>query len=1354
MSSPAGLVVPVDLIGFCVSEADEQEATGSFAGATVVYTDQTGSQTPAYLGSNVARGFDAAPWKRLEAGVHLHWALPDALTKASVNETQTAVQFPAAPNRWLITRFVMNGSTPTATSWVIESDALNNVAPAGQSPVTVPIQAGTSNSQDFAYLGQTTPLQSYAPAALLEGARTFKNATGFELSAVSNGVPTFASFYPESRSAFGFVDPLSDLQVPANLMYVVTGWFDSTTNDPSSLSSDLTSTHDWETGAPPAYTLYSGLVQDIAWDPNRNYVLNQPNQQPITAQAAVGNTPIEALSAYFRALNHPDVPFFEQLLNAFQEGLLPKLKTPSPGLLAKLAEALHDNQFQAVDSGLIYTIVLENPDGTESEATDLSPPMAYALNELNVAALALEELTTNVDSFQWRMFADWYRYFQADPSLNGAVFNHAAGLYAQWTDPNTGLQVQLTQAQAAVQTQLDGLNAMLKNTPLSLKAGPAPRYWQPTDPAVLLASPDLSFPLRYGGDTQFSPNGLLFCRGTDQLVSQVTAGGTSISGSTFAAVCALPSSTLPYATDCTNLLIEACLMNTQIAASLSGQTDAALQTALQALLASQPQTLWTIVTGLAPSPVELAWWGPQNPWMPLFLQWTVNFAPLQPTQTGATLNDYTTEFFTANFTVDTETGSFVSYTPSTGQGGITVDPGSIPFPQSWTGQSILSTTSAANLASAITSALAKQPDPTLQTILDELNATPTLVQAMSGFTSGLTMQQDILQLQIAVPASAAFPAQTITTETQGVVGQYYHVGPQFGWSYNPIRAGWFTITIQAVDVFGQKRDVTLSSIAEAESMTAYSQQKPVANVSYAAPRLAQPSRLLFDWISAGAGGLVEMNNHPASTPVCGWLLPNHLDGGFFLYDGVGKPLGSLQLNGNQTQVVWMSAPGDDATIDLPIAQALADVNPTFQALALALFAASPAWFLDFWKAVDTVHGGISPQTLATNAGLAVLIGRPVAVAQTALRLDLRGRPALNQSWDCLSSSEWLDTENGFSSVQFPVELGDFDNLDDGLIGFFLPGQTGYELSTFYTEGADPNAQSGVVQPGLDTILLTPSPKFDDPEPPPVAAETLPLLLLIDPRAPVHATTGILPTQTLQIPPDIAADAISILEMSFLVAPILKPAGGLALPVPREPGYAISFVEQDLDGSNDPEWVTFADIAAPTSTAVWDYTPQTLDEGWLRLNPTVVTFDLLNSSGQALVTGGQTQSVTLTVANAKPADITFQPGVIAPEGTAAKGSIFYVHFGSLVAQADVAAMSFTAAGWSFQAMNDATYGQYWAATPTAAVTLEPGGSFVIAIAGLKAVSDAVQAQVYTDYYDVDGVADGVFADLVTITQPSS
>ena len=84
------------------------------------------------------------------------------------------------------------------------------------------------------------------------------------------------------------------------------------------------------------------------------------------------------------------------------------------------------------------------------------------------------------------------------------------------------------------------------------------------------------------------------------------------------------------------------------------------------------------------------------------------------------------------------------------------------------------------------------------------------------------------------------------------------------------------------------------------------------------------------------------------------------------------------------------------------------------------------------------------------------------------------------------------------------------------------------------------------------------------EPPDLAPFTQRVLMLIDPRAQVHATTGILPTATLGLPPAQGQATASVLDLSLFAAPVLRGAGGLAIPTPAEAGYAISYVEVGHD----------------------------------------------------------------------------------------------------------------------------------------------------------------------------------------------
>ncbi|MFO1431303.1 MAG: hypothetical protein U1F76_14360 [Candidatus Competibacteraceae bacterium] len=1371
-----GLVVPIDVVAFCVSESDGSERTNKagFSGATIDYGNLIPKNSDAYLGASAHRSLDQTPLHSLEAGVHLHWALPDALTRGTADGS-ASLAFPAAPNRWLVTRFVINGDRVTPTSFVVESDALSEKQPDGQYAPLMPIQQPNNDKPDFRYLGRRSTLADYSKR---RSALVFAKVTGGPLTAVANGLPSFAAYYPESRSSFGFLDTLSDLNGPAQLMYVVTGWFQQESDDPvqrvakkpkkQALAGSigkppsLPLTYGWAAGADeestPAYTLYSGTVQAVAWNRSGSYVPH-PDQQPvITAEAAIANTPSEALAAYFRhVLNQPSTPYFEQILTAFQQGQWAKLVESGPDMPARIAESLHTSQFQRIDSNQLWTIFQTDPDGAIHEAIDLPPGIAGALHEANLCRQRELAVANHVRTFQWRVFTDWYRYFsESDSNKKTLIYNHFGNvLLPVWGSDSQGLKKAWQDAKAACEASDKALARLVKDrSDLSLREVPGPRYWQPTDPSLLLTGKDLALSPRYGGDREQSKSGLLDCRTADAIVTAVSIKGVHRIAKDYAAVTQLNSNALPYKDTCEALLGEALLLDTSVAAAWSGAAEATLRTALQALLAGETQSEWTIASGTPPSPVEINWWEGKNPWIPLFLHWTAAFVPLQPTIRNQKLEHYDPAFFTANYEIDLSTGSFLSYTPSGEQGSISIDPAQQSYTSTYEGQAILSDKAVANLDTAISTHLQETSDDTFKTLLKKLRSQRFVVQPLAGFTEALVNRVLQAQCALVAPPKAKLGAQQLTQEAASIVGDRYSVGPSFNTPYNPIRAGYLKVSAFVVDTFGQRRQVKISKFYTAESMTVVDDDTQ-SGIAYVAPRIAQPSRLVFDWMMAGARSITEMARHPTGSPVCGWLLPNSLTRGFFLYDSTGRPLGALQLDGaSPRKVVWQSAPGDNATIDKPVDQALADANPLLRELALSLSKATSDDFQAFFHAVDTAHGTINPQNLSLESGFGVLAGRPVALVQAALRLELRGRPLLNQNFACLTSKKWTDTENGLSTVRFPVLLGDADRLNDGLVGFFrqAEGRDGFDLTTFFSAGADPDATRGVVRPDASTLQLTLTPTADDPDPPPPDTGTKRVLMLVDPRAPVHAVTGILPTEALVIPSDIASEALSSLDLYFLAAPVLKPRTTLSLPAPTASGFDSSFIEQrQVDGAQARQWSTIADIAATTTGAVWAYTPQSLTEGWLRLNQTQLTFRITDAAGKAVVIGGATQKLTLTVTNRKPNSVTFTPGVLAPEGESPRGSVFYLHFGGLVAPDDVPNIEFSAAGWNFASFQrDAIYGAYWAATPRDAIKLEPAAALTIAVTGLKAADNLAQARLYFDYYRIDGTADGVFTDTVVVS----
>lgn len=1370
MSSPTsdadavGLVVPVDVVALCVGDKDAAEATGGFAGATAVFTRQVTREREAFIGANVDRDFDAKPWSQLGAGVHLHWALPDGLTRAVA--TRDALDFPAAPSRWLVTRIAIgDDGSARARSWLVESDVVSETRPAGQAPVTIPTSTGVTGAADalggpllsgvreetssFGYLGRWQALDAgwRGEAAAALGGRPLREVAGTELTAVANGEVGFAAYYPACSSVFGFHDRLDDLPPapgrPAQLTYSVVGWYDRPGLDPidgRSTPEELRETFGWsfEGDAAPVFSVYEGQVQAIAWDRSKTYVLNSPAREPLHVQASLGNTPAEALAAHFAALDHPDKPLFESLLTAFQLGLLDAFGEPRADQLTQLAEGLHDSAFASATTRALHAIVPEDPEGP---AIPLPAELGEALNRLNALAEAADLLDAEAGWTRWNLFADWYRIFEAgDTRTKNAAFQVAYARLGGWEE----LAARREQARRAAAAQRDVVLGLLPDG-LVLGESPAERFHQPSDPVVMLTGAGVELSPRHGGDGRFDDDRTLVCRTTDRLLSAVTVRGTTIAADRFTAVAAPPA--LRRSALATALLREACLLDTRVAAALGGGDEPALRAALETALADRPQELWGF-TGAKPSPVTVNWFA-TGVWLPLFATWEADWLPLHPTAAGGRTSPYPAGVFAGNFALDQDAGGAIAYAPQR-SGGIVVDPAQPTYPQQYAGNATLSPTAPETLARLLSDYLDTHEDATLRRIREQLRASQFVTTPLGGLTDLLTMRRTTLQLDVAVPPGSDY--EEFTLDAKPVVGRTNTIGPDFNGDYNGFRAGWMRVGLRLVDAFGQKRRVEFPQLTVAAPLETKVDGRPVPSTAYLAPRVAQRSRLLLRWLTAGAEAVEQALTPPPVNPVCGWLVPNHLDGSLFLYDAGGRALGTLYLDhdGAGPPVGWFSAPGNARTIDEPIDEALRFADPQLRALAFQLHRSSRAFFTAFWRALDTVASNVDPAPLSSDSGLVTLVGRPIALAQAAVRLELDGRPARDVSWRALGDE---DDDEGLGELELPVVLGDLRRLSDGLIGFFKARDDdgGYDLGAFYTQGAPDSGGDGVLKPRQGTVTVRPAPTLTDP-PGPASERTRRLLLLVDPRGPVHATSGWLPTATLALDPDQVNGALTTLDLSFLTAPVLRGNGGLALPVPQEAGFQTSWVEVVRGAGGALTWSVTPEIEQPAGRAVWSYTPQEVAEGWLRLNPILLAFELLDAEGKPIVVAGQSNDLTLHVVNRARRTIAFEPGTPVPEGSSPAGSVFYVRLGALVAQADVPRIELSAPGWTFQCFDDPRIGRYWAAAPIARVTLPPEAHLEVAVRRLFVVPTAIEGRAYFDYAAITGLNDGVYADALTVQVP--
>jgi LysM repeat protein len=304
-------------------------------------------------------------------------------------------------------------------------------------------------------------------------------------------------------------------------------------------------------------------------------------------------------------------------------------------------------------------------------------------------------------------------------------------------------------------------------------------------------------------------------------------------------------------------------------------------------------------------------------------------------------------------------------------------------------------------------------------------------------------------------------------------------------------------------------------------------------------------------------------------------------------------------------------------------------------------------FSNYLQAIEQVLLTIEPPTYREHNALPVLMGRPLALAQVHLTAEIKGLPAVDQSYETLTNlidqqpkresapADSLRTWHNFTAVELPLRLGDIVTERDGLVCAFSRNDDAFtahqlevdanghhdrddaddlwlSLSTrsedveyyeikkgdtlkaiskeFYNNGAK---YTKIFEANRELIkdpdLIFPGQKIRIPD-----ANEVTVPLLLDPRAKIHATTGFLPVQSLAIPPEFYNQVLQRMALTFLVNPILSVDTPLTLPLPAETTHTWAWY--------DPQHGWDAALAPSDDRAHLDTVTQQIREGWLRMRP--------------------------------------------------------------------------------------------------------------------------------------------------------
>lgn len=1112
--------------------------------------------------------------------------------------------FPEVPNRWLISRFQPGMTKVDPKSWIIESDVLN---------------AGTSVAS---YLDPKSQNLSSAGVVCKIGKVEVLTATWTDpgadqdmfLQAIGPGDVTFAAYAPAVENVFSFVDT-DAAQLPENtpLTYVIVGWYANAEFDPlnnplpevaaqefltlmKSLHWDIAGVDDIDkyTGPIAEQSVYHGMVHSLVWQTSTmpsGQATEIPQDIANTVKVAIGNTSVEALTALIGA-TAGDQSIDLTLLEALQYGVIDAID--QVGGRTIVADKMRQARYATKSGGLNWDVV---PSQQQGGALSSAPPpdlSAYAdgLATLNQQQQSLDEKMRELVALQWTLYARWWKNQNynvlglgpTNPPDNmdtiAAALQESSSEYQALVASIQKLQQEISAlysngivplASSATAIGNFASNGLQLPGSLVLKAANAPRYWQPRDPVILVSGVTDA-----GNDNAFE----LVCRTAGQLITGLKIKGTTVTATGSAGFIPLPLANANLPPLVAALCQEAYFLDPGNAENIAknlfkGNVQPADVTAAVA------GGTWADAASSAPAPVAVTSW--KQPWMPLFLEWSIKFFPTcaQADQDSPWL------FSRGEWTFD---GDDYDWNGTALDESIMVG---------YSGRTVLSSHAIVNFEGRLRDFInkSKQPRPDLE----KLDA---LVKAMQSW--GI-LSQSLSGLHEQFATRSIGQSWPPIGDTAALIQDQYGVSPDptkgdkdsdFGPpppTFFPQMGGFFVIDdIGIVDAFGQSislmpannnptggnasafTPIRSRQVTPAKANIAVGDYTPAQFVKQAFG-LVQAAKLEMRWVDAGQDD-AEVGLAAGANPVCGWLLPNHLDAAISVYDQPGKLLGELRAAPDRS-LTWYPAPDSDTPITDPATIPNAHLASVVTGLIAAQKAAS-ATLDNFMQVIDETLWLVDPIAARSDANMSVLIGRPLAVLRMKVGLDLEGPAYADQSW----AETFTGNDNGITGTGFALRLGSPAVREDGLIGYFSDEKYQTFNSVYYPAGLDRTSSYVQQIGGQAANYLSVVPK----------AASKVVTLLMDPRGSVHGSTGILPVKEISLPPRFVDPALKNMEVTFRVGSLLTAQQAILIPRLSEQNGQWSWIDHSSATDFQIEPIEFASPNAKLSTPA-----MMIRDGWLK-----------------------------------------------------------------------------------------------------------------------------------------------------------
>ncbi|MEU9402798.1 hypothetical protein [Streptomyces sp. NPDC048242] len=1014
-------------------------------------------------------------------GVYLQWELPAALTRGRHDDEEGIGGFPLVPNRWLVVRH--SESDGKLKAWVVESDYLDPL------DGTVSFQNPASQTPAPTLIGKCHELSGPWQEPV-DACEPF-------LTAIGPGLLTFSVFQPYNKNVFSLHDPLretpdQDRPPTERLSYLVAGWYSTPGSDILAGADDLTEvlkdlnwTKPADSGSGIRTSVYRGTVLSLEWDldgpvPDSDCPKPDPATHLPPVTTLITNTVSEAAAELGAqadgegALSSDEADLFRAFLLGGSDGLTERDRPEADILTDRRA---HDTAFGPVPGGYRWFIGERGEEMGRTVSRSARAQEAETVAQLNQLQAEHDAIEAGLDAARERLYHLWWlsqREYKPEgfPDLDSDQFDPensdgAAGQVAELTKQLDEKRQRLpwgkseTELAASIDTLYPAFGSRAARRLIRV---PTAEYEYCADPALTLQGAKLHAPL-----TRDTP---LPCRTPEHLV-------TAASGIDTADVAAVAA---------------------QI--DLTGQPPCFPALLTEFLILDRALKTGSIdnVTGTLPAYGTDPW---RMPWQPLYLLWKAEYFPL-PFRTG-----------------ETQHWDFVDRSRYQWNG--TGAPGAKII---ISGRQVLAPTAGHVIDGHLQSyaRLRKSlPADIVRQIRSEASQSDMLSQTLDGFGAGVAQRQTGSGLQPHGPLAALIGNGDYSPPDPGDFPEYDD-DPWPDSAFQELRAGQLAfIDLAVVDRFGRAINLIANkehfrpempvSMRPAHPVSGYDCERLVE----LGPRLLQPARLRFDFVSATDDQDADLT--PGTNPVCAWLLHNRLDRSLVVYAADGAALGELRVTLDEhsnPEVSWSELPGSQLTCF----EDLEGISRHAYQLLYAVKTRGPATFDALRATLDKALQTIDPDGPADPA-LGYLLGRPLALVRTRLTMDLRGPLRTDVSWQNLFDPP----EQQLPHYPWVIRLGEAEQSDDGLVGYVLDD----DYDHFDTVIDPPSGSGDYLCPIGDKPRLQLN--FGD-------HSTTVATLLMDPRAAVHATTDILSTKRVHVPQEFTDQAIARMTVSFRTSPLL------------------------------------------------------------------------------------------------------------------------------------------------------------------------------------------------------------------------